>query len=121
MQSWKKALVCTAVGAGTLLALSGRRNLGVATIAGGLALLASEYPERFEAVWRMLLSTSTAPPRSSPLSVVSARSLRKKPSAAASTPSSNSATNTPPKRRTRFVWNVLLLLRPKRRGGPYLP
>lgn len=51
MQSWKKALVCTAVGAGTMLALSGRRNLGVATIAGGLALLASEYPERFEAVW----------------------------------------------------------------------
>jgi hypothetical protein len=51
MQNWKKALVCTAVGAGTLLALSGRRNLGVATIAGGLALLASEYPERFEAIW----------------------------------------------------------------------
>lgn len=51
MQNWKKILVCTAVGGGTLLALSGRRNLGIASIAGGLALLASEYPERFESVW----------------------------------------------------------------------
>lgn len=51
MQNWKKALVCTAVGAGAVLALSGRRNLGIASVAGGLALLASEYPERFEAVW----------------------------------------------------------------------
>jgi hypothetical protein len=51
MQKWKKALVCGAVGAGTVLAFSGRRNLGLASIAGGLALIASEYPERFEAVW----------------------------------------------------------------------
>jgi hypothetical protein len=51
MQNWKKVLVCGAVGAGAVLALSGRRNLGIATIAGGLTLLASEYPERFEAVW----------------------------------------------------------------------
>jgi hypothetical protein len=52
MQNWKKALVCGAVGAGTVLALTGRRNLGIASIAGGLALIASEYPERFEAVWQ---------------------------------------------------------------------
>ena len=51
MQNWKKALVCTAVGAGAVLALSGRRNLGIASVAGGLAILASEYPERFEAIW----------------------------------------------------------------------
>ena len=51
MQNWKKALVCSAVGAGAVLAFSGRRNLGIASVAGGLALLASEYPERFEAVW----------------------------------------------------------------------
>jgi hypothetical protein len=51
MQGWKKALICSAVGAGALLALSGRRNLGIASIAGGLALVASEYPEHFEAVW----------------------------------------------------------------------
>lgn len=51
MQNWKKALVCGAVGAGAVLALSGRRNLGIATVAGGLTLLASEYPERFETIW----------------------------------------------------------------------
>ena len=51
MQNWKKVLVCTAVGAGTVLAFSGRRNLGIASIAGGLAILASEYPEHFEAFW----------------------------------------------------------------------
>lgn len=51
MQQWKKALVGCAVGAGAILALGGRRKLGIASIAGGLALLASEYPERFEAAW----------------------------------------------------------------------
>ena len=51
MQNWKKALICGAVGAGAVLALSGRRNVGIASIAGGLALLASEYPQHFEGVW----------------------------------------------------------------------
>ena len=51
MQNWKKAVVCGAVGAGAVLALSGRRSAGLASIAGGLALLASEYPEHFEDVW----------------------------------------------------------------------
>ncbi len=51
MQNWKKALVYSAVGAGAVLALAGRRKIGIASIAGGLALLASEYPERFEAIW----------------------------------------------------------------------
>jgi hypothetical protein len=51
MQNWKKGVICGAVGAGAALALSGRRNVGLATIAGGLALLASEYPEHFEGVW----------------------------------------------------------------------
>jgi hypothetical protein len=51
MQNWKKAVICGAVGAGAALALSGRRNVGIASIAGGLALLASEYPEHFEGVW----------------------------------------------------------------------
>ena len=50
MQNWKKALCCGALGAGTVMTLKGRRTAGVATIAGGLALLASEYPERFEGV-----------------------------------------------------------------------
>ena len=51
MQNWKKALVFGSIGAGTLLAISGRRPLGIAFIAGGTAMLASEYPEKFEAVW----------------------------------------------------------------------
>jgi hypothetical protein len=51
MQNWKKALICGAVGAGVVLAVSGRRSIGIASVAGGLALLASEYPERFESIW----------------------------------------------------------------------
>jgi len=51
MQNWKKAVVCGAVGAGAVLALSGRRTAGLASIAGGLAVLASEYPEHFEDLW----------------------------------------------------------------------
>jgi hypothetical protein len=51
MQNWKKAVVCGAVGAGAVMALSGRRSAGLASIAGGLALLASEYPEHFENLW----------------------------------------------------------------------
>jgi hypothetical protein len=51
MQNWKKAVIYSAVGAGAVLALAGRRKFGIASIAGGLALLATEYPERFEAVW----------------------------------------------------------------------
>lgn len=50
MQNWKKALVFGALGTGAVLILTGRRNVGIATVAGGLAVLASEYPERFEAV-----------------------------------------------------------------------
>jgi hypothetical protein len=51
MQNWKKLLVCTTVGAGALLALNRRRNLGLLSASAGLALLASEYPERFESIW----------------------------------------------------------------------
>ena len=51
MQTWKKAVVFGSLGAGTVLAVSGRRPAGFALVAAGLALLASEYPEKFEAVW----------------------------------------------------------------------
>jgi hypothetical protein len=51
MQKWKKGLIFGAVGAGAALVVSGRRTVGIASIAGGLALLASEYPEHFEGVW----------------------------------------------------------------------
>ena len=48
MQSWKKVAVFGAVSLGAALILTGRRPLGLAFAAGGLALLASEYPEKFE-------------------------------------------------------------------------
>lgn len=51
MQNWKKALVFGSVGAGAMLVISGRRPVGLACIAAGTAVLASEYPEKFEAVW----------------------------------------------------------------------
>jgi hypothetical protein len=51
MQNWKKALVMGAIGTGAILVLTRRRPLGMAFAAAGLAVLASEYPEKFEAVW----------------------------------------------------------------------
>ena len=48
MQNWKRVAIFGAIGAGAALFLSGRRPLGAALTAGGLALLASEYPEKFE-------------------------------------------------------------------------
>ena len=48
MQTWKKIAVFGAIGAGAAMVLSGRRALGAALATGGLALLASEYPEKFE-------------------------------------------------------------------------
>ena len=50
MQRWKKVLVFGSIGAGALLILIGRRPVGMALAAGGLAVLASEYPEKFEGV-----------------------------------------------------------------------
>jgi hypothetical protein len=51
MQNWKKAVVFGSIGTGALLVLSGRRSVGMAVAAGGLAVLASEYPEKFEGIW----------------------------------------------------------------------
>jgi hypothetical protein len=51
MQNWKKAIIFGSIGVGAALILSRRRPAGMAVAAGGLALLASEYPEKFEAVW----------------------------------------------------------------------
>src|SRR5271165_7647063 len=50
MQNWKKAVVFGSIGAGALLILMGRRPMGMALAAGGLAVLASEYPEKFEGI-----------------------------------------------------------------------
>ena len=51
MQTWKKVLVFGSIGGGALLMLRGRRPVGMALAAGGLAVLASEYPEKFEGIW----------------------------------------------------------------------
>jgi hypothetical protein len=51
MQNWKKAVVFGSIGAGAVLILTGRRPAGMACAAAGLAVLASEYPEKFEAAW----------------------------------------------------------------------
>jgi hypothetical protein len=51
MQNWKKAVVFGSLGAGAVLFATGKRPVGIALAAGGLALLASEYPEKFENVW----------------------------------------------------------------------
>jgi hypothetical protein len=51
MQSWKKAVIFGSIGAGAMLIINGRRPLGTAFTAAGLAVLASEYPEKFEALY----------------------------------------------------------------------
>jgi hypothetical protein len=51
MQTWKKTLVFGSIGAGAVLILTGRRGIGMGFAAAGLTILASEYPEKFEAVW----------------------------------------------------------------------
>ena len=51
MQNWKKALIFGSLGAGAILIVAGRRGVGMGLAAAGLTVLASEYPEKFEAVW----------------------------------------------------------------------
>lgn len=51
MQGWKRAVIFGSIGAGAMLIITGRRPAGMAFTAAGLAVLASEYPEKFEAVW----------------------------------------------------------------------
>jgi len=51
MRRWKKALVIGSLTAGALAIIKGHRPAGVALATVGLAVLAAEYPEKFEAVW----------------------------------------------------------------------
>ncbi len=51
MQNWKKAIAFGSIGAGAVLLFTRRRPVGMAFAAAGLAVLASEYPEKFEVVW----------------------------------------------------------------------
>jgi len=50
MQSWKKAVVAGSIGMATVLFLRKKHAAGVLVTGVGLAVLASEYPEKFEKV-----------------------------------------------------------------------
>lgn len=54
MESWKKAAVLGSIGAAALLFMKKRYPAGVLATGIGLALLASEYPEKFEQVRRAM-------------------------------------------------------------------
>lgn len=49
---WKKVLIYGSFGAGAVLFLTGRRPAGLAVAGVGLATLVSEYPEKFDELWR---------------------------------------------------------------------
>ena len=54
MDGWKKALVCGSIGAAGILFIKKKYPAGVLATGLGLAVLASEYPEKFESVRRSL-------------------------------------------------------------------
>jgi hypothetical protein len=54
MDGWKKALVAGSIGAAAVLFLKKRYAAGVLSTGVGLAVLAAEYPERFDKVRRSL-------------------------------------------------------------------
>jgi hypothetical protein len=54
MDSWKKAVVLASIGAATIFFMKKRYPAGVLATGVGLAMLASEYPEKFETVRRAL-------------------------------------------------------------------
>lgn len=54
MDAWKKALVAGSIGVATVLFLKKNYAAGVLASGIGLALLAAEYPEKFEKVRRSL-------------------------------------------------------------------
>ena len=54
MDGWKKAVVAGSIGAATVLFLKKKYPAGVLATGLGLAVLASEYPEKFEVVRRSL-------------------------------------------------------------------
>jgi hypothetical protein len=54
MDGWRKALVLGSIGAAGILFMKKKYPAGVLATGVGLALLAAEYPERFEKVRRAL-------------------------------------------------------------------
>jgi hypothetical protein len=54
MDGWKKALVAGSIGAAAVLFLKRKYPAGVLATGVGLAVLAAEYPDKFEKVRRSL-------------------------------------------------------------------
>ena len=52
MQNWKRALIFGSFGASAFFLITGRRSPGIVLATVGAATLASEYPEKVEALWR---------------------------------------------------------------------
>jgi len=48
MEQWKRAVIAGSAATAVVLMLKGRRPAGVLVAGVGLAVLASEYPEKFE-------------------------------------------------------------------------
>jgi hypothetical protein len=51
MTKWKQAVVFGSLGVGAFLLITGKRPAGIAAATVGLAVLATEYPEKFERIW----------------------------------------------------------------------
>jgi hypothetical protein len=54
MESWKKAVIMGSISAGALLFMKRKHAAGVLATGVGLAVLAAEYPEKFENVRKSL-------------------------------------------------------------------
>ena len=48
MENWKRAVIAGSIGTSAILFLKGKGAVGVLAAGVGLAVLASEYPEKFE-------------------------------------------------------------------------
>lgn len=51
MRTWRKALVIGSLSAGALMLIKGHRPAGIVLATVGLAVLATEYPDKFETIW----------------------------------------------------------------------
>ncbi|MGA3211545.1 MAG: hypothetical protein ABSD20_09565 [Terriglobales bacterium] len=51
-RNWKRVLALSSLGAGAVLLLAGKRPAALIAASVGLAVVASEYPETFEKIWK---------------------------------------------------------------------
>jgi len=52
MKNWKRAVILGSIGAGAVLAITGRKTLGAVLAGVGVAVLASEHAEKMEEAWQ---------------------------------------------------------------------